>query len=197
MEHMIQEQVNDMSLRFNMNGIINEILNKLEQNLEYAFIAWRTEVLSKLKNPYLGEGNNPEVEYELKKESNKIIGYLKANTYVLADSYGTGSLMLTDNPGFQEYRNSDRWNPARTGKVIVGRPMGVYKDAFGKVHVTSGRLKGKKIEHMVFNNKYKIEPVAPSYALQMAEQWLYKTYLPNAYKNAIKSINFSKYLIES
>lgn len=186
-----------MSLKFNIEGLSSEILEKLEEQLQYAFIAWRTEVLSKLRNPYLGEGNNPEVEYELKRESKKIIGYLKANAYVLADSYGTGSLMLTDNPGFQSYRNSDRWNPARKGRAIVGRPMGVYKDAFGKVRVTSGRFKGKNIENMQFSNGYKIQPVAPSYALQMAEQWLYKTYLPNAYKYAIKQINFSKYLIES
>ena len=38
-----------MALRFNINGLTNEILEKLEEQLNYALIAWRTEVLSGLK----------------------------------------------------------------------------------------------------------------------------------------------------
>lgn len=186
-----------MALRFNINGLTNEILNKLEQQLEYAFIAWRTEVLSNLKHPFYGTDERPEVEYELTKESKKIIGYLKANTYVLADSYGTGSLMLLSNPGYQEYRNSDRWNPLRTGKAIVGRRSGNYKNVFGKIRHSSGFMEGYNIEGWEMRTGYKIQPSAPSYAVQLAEQWLYKTYLPNAYKLAVRDINFSKYLIES
>ena len=31
-----------MALKFDMNGITNEILNKLEEQLNYALVAWRT-----------------------------------------------------------------------------------------------------------------------------------------------------------
>lgn len=186
-----------MALRFDMNGLTNEILNKLEEQLDYAFIAWKTEVLDGLKHPFYGMDIRPEVEYEIKKQGKIIIGYLKANTYVLADSYGTGSLMLDNNPGLAAYRSSGRWNPARSGKTIVGRKSGTYTDVFGRKRTTRGTFEGKNIENKSFGTSYHIAPTHPSYAVQMAEQWLYKTYLPNAYKLAVRNINFAKYLIES
>ena len=187
-----------MGLKFNMEGLTNEILVKLEEQLNYALIAWRTEVLNELKHPFYGTDERPYVEYEIKKQSNAIIAYLKANPYVLADSYGTGSLMLDNNPGLAEYKRSDRWNPVRTGKKIVGRRSGYYTDVFGNPNRHStGRLKGVNLENRGFKTGYHIAPTHPSYALQMAEQWLYKTYLPNAYKLAVRNINFSKFLIQS
>lgn len=184
-----------MALQFDIDGLTNEILNKLQEQLEYACVAWRTEALSKLGNDKF-LANNAEADYEIKRESKTIIAYLKANTYLLADSYGTGSLMLTSNPGYEEYRNSDQWNDARKGREIVGRKEGTYKDIFGNTHRTSGNLEGINIEGMKFNNGYTINAVSPSYTIQMADQWLHNTYLPNAYKNAIKQINFAKYLKE-
>lgn len=187
-----------MGLRLDINGLTNEILSKLETELRWAFEAWETEVKSKMQYPDFVD--NAEVEAELKKESNKIIVFLKANTYAIADSYGTGSLMLNNIPGFQEYRNSDRWNPARTGKAIVGRPEGKYTDAFGRERYSSGYLEGINIEgqELRAGSGYTltVEPVSPSYALQDAEKFLYNTYLNRAYKNAIQNVNFSKYLIE-
>lgn len=184
-------------LQFDKQGLANEILMKLEVELEYAFIAWRTEVLSKLKHPFFGTDTRPEVEYEIKKESAKIVAYLKANTYVLADSYGTGSLMLKDNPGYAAYKNSGAWNPSRVGNAISGRPEGNYVDIFGRKKYSSGTMEGQNIEGWEMMTGYKIEPTVPSYAIQMADKWLHETYLPNAYKLVIKEINFAKYLIES
>ena len=75
---------------------------------------------------------------------------------------------------------------------------------FGRRHSTSGAFKGVNIEgKRVYTRKkdderdYYISPTHPSYAIQLAENWLYKTYLPNAYKLAVKKTNFAKYLIES
>ena len=42
-----------MGLRFDMKGLTNEILEKLEEQLNYALIAWRTEVLDNLIPFYL------------------------------------------------------------------------------------------------------------------------------------------------
>lgn len=191
-----------MALRFDMNGLTNEILNKLEEQLEYAFVAWRTEVLDKLKHPFYGTDARPEVSYFFERESKTIIGYLQANTYVLADSYGTGSLMVLSNPGYEEYRRSDRWNPERKGKTIVGRRSGSYIDVFGRKRHSEGGLAGYPLEGLHFRGTksrkdYVIQPTAPSYAVQLAEKWLYATYLPRAYKYAIQNINFAKYLKES
>lgn len=183
-----------MALKFDINGLTNEILINLEKELQWVFETWENEVYSKLKYSFADEA---VIESELKKESKIIIAYLKANIYALADSYGTGSLMLDDNPGFQEYRNSDRWNKARKGKTIVGRPRGTYKDAFGNTKKSLGTMEGIPIEGMKKWNGDIIEPLSPSYALQDAEKFLYSTYLPRAYKLAVKNTNFAKYLIES
>lgn len=184
-------------LQFDKQGLANDLLDKLKPQIEYACIAWKTEVLSKLKHNLMGTDDNARVEYEIKKESNTIIAYLKANTYVLADSYGTGSLALTSNPGYEEYRRSEKWNPARTSRAIMGRPEGDYVDLFGNKKHSSGYFEGYNIEGWEMRTGFEIEPVAPSYAIQMAYQWLYATYLPNAYKLAIREVNFGKYLKES
>lgn len=191
-----------MALHFDKQGLANEILNKLQIELESAFNAWEIEVMSKVRHNYFGDDTNPKVGHELRKESNMIIGFLKANTYVLADSYGTGSFMLDNNPGFAEYKKA--WGTFRHSKAIVGRPAGSYTDIFGRKHTTSGAFKGVNIEgKRVYTRKkeserdYYISPVHPSYAIQLAENWLYKTYLPRAYKLAVQNINFAKYLIEN
>ena len=182
-----------MALKLDIDKLTNEILDNLEDELKWVLVAWENEVISKTKNPFFH--TNSDVDFELERKSKSIIAYLKANTYVLADSYGTGSLMLTSNPGFEGYKKT--WHKDRPDKAIYGREAGNYIDIFGRPRQTTGVYKGRKIEGLEVRKGYKIQPVAPSYALQMAEQWLYKTYLPRAYKNAIQNTNFSKYLIES
>lgn len=191
---MKQGQVNKM-LRFDKQGLANEILMKLEIELQSALTAWKNEVIK-----YMGFNEfkrNANTDYEIKKEGQKIIAYLKANTYVLADSYGTGSLMLLDNPGYQAYRNSDSWNPLRTSNTIVGRKAGHYTDIFGKEHNTSGSMAGKPLEGVTVRDGYTINPVSPSRAVEIALGWLYRTYLPRVYSSVVQRVDFSKYLIES
>lgn len=196
-------------LKFNKQGLANEILNKLQKEIAVAFLAWEDEVKSKTTHGLFGGGIKPYIASTLKREGNMLIGYLKANTYVLAESYGTGSFMLENNPYYQQYRNNigdnqGQWNPARKGKAIAGRKEGKYTDIFGREHTTSGVFEGDNIEgKKVYTRKketerdYFISPTKPSYAIQLATNWLYKTYLPRVYKLAVKEINFSKYLIES
>ena len=182
-------------LKFDKVGLANEILIKLEVELASALTAWKHEVIKSMN--FSEFKKNADADYEIKLEGRRIIAYLKANTYVLADSYGTGSLMLLDNPGYQEYRNSDRWNPARKSNAIAGRPAGTYVDVLsGKSKTSSGTMEGENIEGVEMTTGYKINPVAPSRAVESALGWLYKTYLPRAYRLAIKNVNFGKYLIE-
>ena len=191
-----QGQVISM-LQFDKQGLANELLNNLKIQLEYACIAWETEVYNKLRHPFIGVNAKAEVNHEIKEEANTIIAYLKANTYVLADSYGTGSLMLKDNPGYAAYKNSGAWNKYRVGNAISGRPEEDYVDLFGRKRSSSGTMKGRNIEGWKMMTGFKIQPVVPSYAIQMANKWLHETYLPNAYKLAVRETNFAKYLIES
>ena len=201
MELLKPERVIDMALKFDKQGLINEFLAKLEIELQSATDAWKNEALSKMRGIKFAhdkEKIKADVEKEIKRKSNGIVVYLKANAVALADSYGVGSLMTSNNPGLQEYMNSKRWNPARTGKTIVGRPEGYYTDIFGRRRHSTGAMKGRPLENRanITNTDYYISPSNPSYALQMAEQWLYKTYLPRAYKLAVKNTNFGKYLKE-
>ena len=183
-------------LKFDKNGLANEILEKLEAELPAALTAWKNEVISFMN--YNEFKKNAFLDYEIEKEGQKVIAYLKANTYVLADSYGTGSLMLLDNPGYQEYRNSDRWNPARKTNAIAGRPEGTYVDVLsGKQKSSSGTMEGENIEGWTMMTGYTINPVAPSRAIEAGLGMFYRQHLLNAYKLAIREVNFAKYLKES
>ena len=191
---MKQGQVNKM-LRFDKQGLANEILMRLEVELQSALTAWKNEVIGFMN--YNEFKKNANLDYEIQKEGQKIIAYLKANTYVLADSYGTGSLMLLDNPGYQEYRNSDRWNPARKSNAIAGRPEGAYTDVLsGKQKWSSGYMEGHNIEGWEMITGYKINPVAPSRAVEAGLGMLYRQHLPKAYELAIKKVDIWKYLKE-
>lgn len=182
-------------LKFDKQGLANEILMRLEVELQSALTAWKNEVIGFMG--YNEFKKNANLDYEIQEEGQKIIAYLKANTYVLADSYGTGSLMLLDNPGYQEYRNSDRWNPARKSNAIAGRPEGAYTDVLsGKQKWSSGYMEGHNIEGWEMITGYKINPVAPSRAIEAGLGMLYRQHLPKAYELAIKKIDIGKYLIE-
>lgn len=181
-------------LKFDKQGLANEILMKLEIELQSALTAWKNEVIGFMG--YNEFKKNANLDYEIQEEGQKIIAYLKANTYVLADSYGTGSLMLLDNPGYQEYRNSDRWNPLRNSNTIVGRKAGHYTDIFGREHDTSGSKAGEPLEGVTVRDGYTIEPVAPSRALEAGLGMLYRQHLPKAYELAIKKVDIWKYLKE-
>ena len=181
-------------LKFDKQGLANEILMRLEVELESALTAWKNEVIGFMN--YNEFKKNANLDYEIKLEGQKIITYLKANTYVLADSYGTGSLMLLDNPGYQEYRNSKQWNPRRNSNTIVGRERGHYTDIFGREHDTSGSKAGEPLEGVTVRDGYTINPVAPSRAIEAGLGMLYRQHLPKAYELAIKKIDIGKYLKE-
>ena len=183
-------------LKFDKQGLANEILTKLEEELPSALTAWKNEVIAFMN--YNEFKKNAELDFQIEQEGQKIIAYLKANTYVLADSYGTGSLMLLDNPGYQEYRNDrKRWNPLRDSNTIVGRERGHYTDIFGRGHDTSGSKAGDPLEGVQVREGYTINPVPPSRAIEAGLGMFYRQHLPNAYKLAIRKVNFAKYLIES
>lgn len=196
-------------LKFDKKGLANEIINKLEIELQSAFTEWKKYAMERNNGKFYENFADAEADFALKRYSEGIIATLKANPYMLASSYGTGSLMLDDNPLLQEYKNSDRWNPLRKGKSIVGRKSGTYVNAFGETRKTSGAFaginiegrrvhKGKRIHKDGENTQdYYIYPSPPSYALQDAEKFLYTTFLPRAYELVVRNIDFGKFLIES
>ena len=196
-----QGQVISM-LQFDKQRLADELLKNLEIEFQSATDTWKNEALSKMRGikfAHETEEIKAEVDKEIIRETNSIIVYLKANKVALADSYGIGSLMTSDNPGLKDYIESDAWNKARSGKTIVGRKEEYYTDMFGRPRHSSGTMEGKPLENRgnITDTDYYISPSNPSYAIQMANKWLYETYLPNAYKLAVQKTNFAKYLKES
>lgn len=97
-----------------------------------------------------------------------VIGYADA----IMDSYGKGSKMDINNPFLDSYKNSQYWNTARlSDNVIRGRPKGTYKNIYGEMVESSGRMVGIDLEK---TGNPMFEPKAPSKAFQDAETWFIK-----------------------
>lgn len=177
-------------LRFNYKLASEEFIDKLINNLKDALESWKNEVENNID--YRIFKKNATARYTIKKEMKEIVAILKANTYTLADSYGTGSLMDTDNPGLAAYKASDNWNRNRIGNAIYGRETD-YTDLFNRPRKTSGIYKDTNLEGFEVRKGFKIQPVSPSYAIKTANHWLYEQYLPNAYKLTVNSMKWEKY----
>lgn len=177
-------------LRFNYKLASEDFTQKFIKNLEGALDSWKEEVLYNVN--YKEFKKSATARYTIKRETKEIVAILKANTYTLADSYGTGSLMDTSNPGYNEYKNSDNWNPTRKGNAIYGREKD-YTDLFGKPRRTSGVYKDINLEGFEVRKNFKILPVPPSQAVRIAKNYLYQIYLPTAYRLTINSMKWSKY----
>lgn len=194
-----------MSLKFDSQGAYNEFIKLLEQELDGLFDIWKSDVLSKMLNSYYQKNAKASVEMHYDETKKSIITIFKANANVLADSFGTGSLMLDDNPIVKEYLSGPKGNkegqinPARKGKTIVGRPAGTYKDIFGNVRTTKGTYKGINIENLNIKKEHRqkpfIYPTSPSNVIRDADKYLY-SHLQDAYQRAVRRLNFSKFLIE-
>lgn len=184
-----------MSIYFDKDKLMKDYLNFFYAELAGALISWKEEVLSGMTSEF-AKKHGPKVSFELDIYAKGVTAYLKANPAVLMDSYGTGSLMDENNPGLQEYMNSERWNPARTGKAIVGRPEGDYINVFGQEKYSSGYLEGLPLEGTETMTGFKFKAIPPSGTLKNAKKRLFDTYLKAAYRNALKHMKFSNYIIE-
>lgn len=175
-------------LQINKKALMNEILSVFTVELFSILENWKSDVY-KFTGSVPSFVSSMKASYEIKKEASRVVAYLKANPQLLATSYGTGSLMLTDNPGLEEYKRSEYWNKERRGNAIYGRPEGEYLNLFrGKIK-SSGKYKGKNLETMK-----KVYLLNPTKAIQTANDFLYKTYIPRALKNTINKVNISKFV---
>ena len=59
-----------------------------------------------------------------------------------------------------------------------------------------GTREGENLEYDRRNTGYQIEPIPPSNSIKNADNWLFNTYLPIAFRNAMQKMKFSKYIIE-
>ena len=174
-------------LQINKKALMNEILSVFTVELFSILENWKSDVY-KFTGSVPSFVSSMKASYEIKKEASRVVAYLKANPQLLATSYGTGSLMLTDNPGLEEYKRSKYWNKDRRGNAIYGRPEGEYLNLFRGTIKTSGKYKGKNLEATEVFGKKPVKLLSPTKAIQTANDFLYKTYIPRALKNTINKV---------
>lgn len=193
-----------MGLSLDYKALMNDYIKYFMSELDISLKAWEIEVKSGLSSNFANSVTGGKtkkiprawVNSYVENTSTVIKGFLEANTVVIADSFGTGSLMLQDNPALEEYKKSEYWNKYRKGNYITGREEGNYIDFFGRPRTSKGTFKGKILEGRRIKDNFIIKPIPPSKALQNAEMRLYNTYIPRVYHNTLRKINFSKYVIE-
>lgn len=188
-----------MRLYVNKTGIINEYIKILSEELLNTTFNLKDDI-----DAHAGELGRTHgiADVEFKKINDRFRIFLKVNRALLADNYGTGSLMDINNPGLFSSFMLENWNssrPRRAGVPIMGRPKGEkYTDLAGNERQGSGFMVGKNIENRIFRQKHggwiEIKPIKPSHTIETAITWYYVDWLPSAVKRTIKRMNFSKYL---
>lgn len=176
-------------LRINTKKLMNEIFNIFTVELFNSLEGWESDV-SKLNGAIPSFASSAKVRYEIQKEAHRVVAYLKANPAMLAVAYGTGSLMLENNPGLAKYkRNKSLWPTYRATNAIVGREAGEHPNIFRGKATSKGRFKGKNIEN-------KITLLKPTNSIQDANKFLYQSRIPKAWKATMSKINISKFVEE-
>lgn len=98
-----------------------------------------------------------------------VSGKLSAMGYgAFISEYGSGHLIDTNSPYWEDYVESDAYNPARAsdGNEFIGRADGdvIYRPD-GTQDVSMGRAEGKRLEHQL-GNLAPYEAVPPSHKIQ-------------------------------
>lgn len=154
-------------LRLNIAQIKSDYADAMSAALDTIGYGYMQSVINQMRTQAGASGVTVESEDKDERMIRKIIG----NAFSVLDSWGSGSLMATDNPALQDYMNSDLWNPARSknpGAPITGRPEGKYTDIFGEPAYSSGAMEGLNLEQMPNSP---IKPQAPSGAFQDTDSW--------------------------
>lgn len=187
-----------MKLVANYKGMLSEFKSVLLKNLNLGAETLEQDIKRYTSSSLEGLDNSPEVYAALREETNKLRIVIQGNMEFIVDNYGTGSLMLTDNPMYDEYKASKKWNRVRKSNIIVGREAGEYTDIFNRQRSSSGQFEGEDLEGRTIQNPFgetiKIEPIQPSNALSKGIQWFYQDWFPEIYRKSIKEMNFAKYM---
>ncbi len=125
------------------------------------------DMLSEMKRKFMSSKAKEDIEklrVRYKENLGVIYSDVVSYAYAIVDSYGTGEYMLDTN-FLSDYINSTYWNSARTGKTIVGRPSGSYKNIFGEKVTSSGAFEG---EPLTFNGS-QLKGIQPTNAIGNTE----------------------------
>lgn len=160
-----------MGLSFDTTGYTRDLKNALAEEILELTILMEAEA----KQFAPEEVDQSQITAWVTEEANRILGQVEAGGMgALITEWGSGSESDPDNPAWDDYFDSEYYNPARPrvpGAPIVGRPYGTYKDLDGNTHRSGGGLAGENIEGMTFTDrktgeKVTIEPHEPLHWLE-------------------------------
>lgn len=155
------------TLHLNTEAIKADYTEAMQKALDEISYGYFNSVVSSMRT----SSGSGDVTVESEDKGDRLIRQIIGGAFAVLDSWGSGSLMATDNPALQDYMNSDLWNPARPktpGAPITGRPQGEYTDVFGESAYSSGAMEGLNLEQMPNSP---IKPQAPSGAFQDTDKW--------------------------
>ena len=171
-------------LRFNSDKMMLDVSNKIEQKLKIRFEEFKTAVLSKIQ--WEEARGMAEFEKQFSKTVDEIIVDVRANAYLIIDSFGTGTKSNLETELYSKYQQDSRfWNPLRKGKQIVGRPKGVYTDFLtGEQTESMGTRAGEPLDY---------EEINPTSSIQDEWKDLFVIGIPLIIKEVLNSINYNNY----
>jgi hypothetical protein len=120
-----------------------------------------------------GHMQQPEASNDVFPEAVKVFSKMITATVVfgphaIMDSYGTGSLMDTENEYLEEYMKSEFWNKYRgSDTTIRSRERGKYSNIFGEDQYSPSNVPGIDLEAAG-----KAKPTPPSHAIKTALRWI-------------------------
>jgi len=123
--------------------------------------------------------------------ANVIIAGIGGGAWAVMDEYGTGSLMDTENPALDDYKNSPLWNPSRNDNTIRSRTRGSYTNIFGDTVNSRSNVGGIDLEQK--GGKYTSQP--PSHAMETAMRWMKNGRMNAAVRSTLSTFPFSRFLI--
>lgn len=194
-----------MKLKFDSAKASADFERILKEEMEKLGDKFRQEVLREVR--WVEALRDGQITYKvIDNIMNRITLEIRSNSWIIADSFGTGSKMLSpsENPDLWDYMGSEFWNPARSGTPIVGRPKGYYKDMFGRRRRSGGSFEGKNIEGLRYtvhraeggaSRSVEIKPVTPTRALIIARAWVNQIYMPQLKQNLNTRFRFSNYFV--
>jgi hypothetical protein len=133
-----------MNLELTVTAIVNQWANGVVSTIQSK---WSN--LSGIQGQANATADTPMVIY------GNVVEYIRASGFkAFAVEYGIGHLIDTNSPYFEDYKNSDRWNPRREadGNEFIGRAKGetIYRPD-GTTDISTGRAEGKRLEHALGN----------------------------------------------
>ena len=172
-------------------------LRDFKKAVKLALIQLQGEVLADAEGKMLTPEGRADIEAGPTEEVAGIVSaFIIEGPWAVLDEFGKGSLLDSQSPFLEAYRNSGLWNPARSDLVVRGRPAGSYTNIFGETAYSSGRQEGRNLERIGdVTGDPGFMPHPPSHALQTAFRWMALGRFQTVIGQAFQAFPWGNYLI--